>query len=157
MNAARPFKTQASILRMASRMCCRYRRPSSQMDRLLQHSFPYVGADRCFGENIHLEAQQVLEVLLNGNDVEQGSSRLHFHEQIQVTIGLRLSPGRRTEYPHVTGSMLRSDMTNLAASVLQNLLNTHGCLPWSTSGHSSPPSRHRRIFPSSGGSLSHSR
>ena len=43
-----------------------------------------VRTDRGFGDDIHLASQQFFQVLLDGDDIQQASFRLHFDQQVQI-------------------------------------------------------------------------
>ena len=87
----------------------------------MENLISQVGTDRGFGDYIHLASQQFFQVLLDGDDVEQGSFRRHFDQEIQIA-GLRgFTPGHRTEEAHIAGAMPRGDFQDLPAFLLKEL------------------------------------
>ena len=79
----------------------------------MEHLISQVRTDCGFGDDIHLASQQFFQVLLDGDDIEQGPFRRHFDQQVQIAGCGGFTPGHRTEEAHIPGAMPRSDFQDL--------------------------------------------
>src|SRR6266545_3824443 len=70
------------------------------MDSLLE-----VWTEPFIGEDFDFMLEQRFQVLAELDEIEQAASVVHFDEEIDIAVGMSLSPRDRPEDPHVVGSM----------------------------------------------------
>jgi hypothetical protein len=63
---------------------------------------------RSFGDDIHLSAKQIFQVLLQGDVIDKASSLFHVDKEIKVTVRLLLPAGSRAKEPKVLCTVLAS-------------------------------------------------
>jgi len=68
---------------------------------------------RSYGDDVHLSAKQIFEVLLQGDMIDKASPLLHVNEEIKVAAGLLLPAGSRSKEPQVLCTMLASQAKNV--------------------------------------------
>jgi hypothetical protein len=61
---------------------------------------------RSFGDDIHLSAKQIFEVLLQGDVIDKASPLFHVDEEVKITVGLLLSASSRAKEPQVHCTVL---------------------------------------------------
>ena len=70
---------------------------------------------RAFRHNIDSSAQQISQILNQGNVVEQTAAGLQFYKQINIAGSVCFTSRYRTEYADVIRAMLRSDMEDIVS------------------------------------------
>lgn len=70
------------------------------MDSLLE-----VWTEPSIGEDFDFVLEQCFQVLAEFDEIEQTASVVHIDEEIDVAVGMSLSPRHGPENPHVVGSM----------------------------------------------------
>jgi len=91
----------------------------------MENLISQIRTDRGFGDDIHLASQQFFQVLLDGDDIQQGSFRRHFDQQVQIAGFGGFPPGNRTEDAHISSAMPLSDFEDLPAFLLKEFGNIH--------------------------------
>jgi len=61
---------------------------------------------RSFSDDIHLSAEQIFEVLLQGHVVHEAPSLFHVDEDVEITVRLVLLTSSRTKKPQVPRPVL---------------------------------------------------
>jgi hypothetical protein len=69
----------------------------SQADGFLENLFSNVRADGGFGEDVYLAMEKVLQILLDGDDVEQAPTGIKLHEKVNVALRPGLTASRRAK------------------------------------------------------------
>ena len=59
-----------------------------------------------------MTSKQLLEVLFEGDHVEQGASRFDVDEEIDVAVRSSISSGHRPEHVDISGAMARRQLKN---------------------------------------------
>lgn len=62
-------------------------------------------ADASFGDDIHLIAKQIFQILPEAYEVQKTVFWLHLHQEVKVAFGSIFAPSNRTEYTDVAGSV----------------------------------------------------
>ena len=75
-------------------------------------------------DHVDLSAKQGFQVDLKLRVVEQAPAELEVHEDVDVTVRTRLSPGHGSEHADIAGAMTLGDGQDLVAG-LQKRVNIH--------------------------------
>ena len=62
-----------------------------------EHLIAQIGAERGIGDNMDVAAKQILQILLDGDEVEEAAAGLEREQQVELAAGVRLTAGRRAE------------------------------------------------------------
>lgn len=76
-----------------------------------------MGRQAALAENVDVDAEQVLELLREGDQIQQATSILHLHEQVEVASLVTLPTRRGPEDPEVRRPMGRRQLDDLIAPV----------------------------------------
>ncbi len=79
--------------------------------------------------NVNIAAEQILQVLHQGDMVEQASARLESDEQVQIAPRLVLVAAYRPKNSQLCRAVSRSDLEYDIASGLHELVRAHGLAP----------------------------
>ena len=69
----------------------------SKLNRVPEHPIAQIGAERGIGDNMDAAAKQILQILLNGDEVEEAAAGLKRDQQVEIAAGMCLTAGRRAE------------------------------------------------------------
>jgi hypothetical protein len=69
--------------------------------------------DALVSQNIDFALEQFLKILLEANEIKQGSLVFHFDQQVDVTIGPVFAAGDGTEHAYVSRAMACGDTQDL--------------------------------------------
>jgi hypothetical protein len=83
-----------------------------------------VGPKPAGSDHVDLSAKQGFQVDLKLRVVEQAPAELEVHEDVDVTVRTRLSPGHGSEHTDIAGAMTLGDGQDLVAG-LQKRVNIH--------------------------------
>jgi hypothetical protein len=81
--------------------------------------------DGTLSDYVHPTAKQVFEVLLDGDDVQQGSTCLELYQKVYVTVWPALAARARTKDTHIARPVTRRDGKDLTTFLLQLWVNCH--------------------------------
>jgi hypothetical protein len=70
-------------------------------------------------EDIHLPVKEIFEVLAQPDQVEQGASCFHFHEQVEIAVWTVLTASGRAEEPDISSSVACGDSQDVVPFVMQ--------------------------------------
>jgi hypothetical protein len=74
-----------------------------------------VRAQTAIGQYIHVSAEQLLNVLLEGDDIEQRSASLNVDEEIDVAVFMIITARDRAEHTYVANAVARRTVQDFAA------------------------------------------
>jgi hypothetical protein len=71
------------------------------------------------GQNIHRSREQFFKILLEPDQVKEGSIRVHLDQQVQIASRTVVAAGDRAEQPHVSRTVPRRNPDDLIANAFE--------------------------------------
>jgi len=96
----------------------------SQGNRFLEDTITEVWTKPPRSDHVDPSAKQRFQIDLELGMVEQAPAELEVHEDVDITVRARLSPGHGSEHTDVAGAMALSDGQDLVAG-FQKRVNVH--------------------------------
>jgi hypothetical protein len=94
------------------------------MDSLLE-----VRTEPFISEDFDFVLEQYFQVLAELDEIEQAAPVVHFDKEIDIAVGMSLSPRDRPEDPHVVSSMRLREAQYFDPFEFEQVRDTHSALP----------------------------
>lgn len=88
-------------------------RSCGQGERFCKNTLSQVRGEATFGDHVDGAPQKVLQVLLDGDDIQQASIGFEIDEEVEIAVGSLLAPSPRAEHPHRMRAVCSSNLQDL--------------------------------------------
>lgn len=101
MNSSCPIPTYRSIFSMHRECAAGREHPDSQGNGFRKDAISQVGREGSLGHHIHRAVYEILQILLEPHEIEEGAPLFEGHEQVEVAILPPFASGQGAEDAHV--------------------------------------------------------